>query len=353
MFNMRSVYVCCLVVISLVFLSSCQLIQVDKAAFVNSSPLRYNKQVDFIFNPEGKEMFTFKVKPKTQQKLGYIRFCATLYRNSCRNRLSYLRYLGMRGYFDTSIAVKSDGEHYEYYPVVLENGEQFYFLSLQKEGGKYGNESPISSVSLSVNYVPKPIIQGSSIDIIGEYNSFGKLYYLLSNNRVIENQQLKYIRSISNIYSQGTEIADLLLDTSIEYIEEYGAYLIQPNASNQKSDVRLIIGLNDNGSWLRFKVSHLSDSELSLQGYTLIADNQQWRSPALPFAVLVTAKSVSESFEIVANQQELTIALALADSSRALLRFYGEHKSVSQVLKKHQKTQLSNMLRLNLLLAKK
>lgn len=343
----------CLMIMTAVFmLSGCQFIRIDKAAFVTEVPLRYNAASDFIFNPEGKEVFAFKVKSKEQQKMGYVRFCANTYRNKCRNRLSYLRYLGMKGYFDTAVAVKSDGENYEYFPVVLENGEKFYFLSLQRDGGKYGNNSPISSVSLMTNYVVQPMVKNSKTEIVGEYNSFGKQYYLLNNNRVIENQQLQYIRTISSTYAQSTKIADLLLETLIDYNKEYGAYLIQPNASNQNSDVRLILGINQSSSWLRFKVSHQSDSELSLHGYTLIADDLKWRSPALQFAVLVTAKQVSETFEIVANQQELKMALALADSSRALVRLHGEHESVSQVLKEHQKKQLANMLLLSDLLAK-
>jgi len=338
-------------ILILTLLSGCQFIRIDRAVFTPSSPLIYRQSDEFVFTPDGKETFVLKEKPETLQTLGYDRFCANTYRKVCRNKLPYIRYVGLRGYFDSEKPVKSDGESYEYYPVILENGEKYFFLSTKKDGGKYGSTSPITAVSFNSNFVVQPFIQGSEINIVGEYTNFDTTYYLLSNEKVLENSQLKYIRDISQRYSQRSKIADLLLRTAIEYNQDYDSYLIQPNAFENSSDVRLILGVNKNSSWLRFKVSHLSDSKKLITGFTVIADNKQWHSPKLQFEVLNQTKKVHEFFEIRANQQELNIVLALAKSSKAILKLHAENELIDRELQNTEKQQLLDMLKLSQLLS--
>jgi len=339
-----------LTILLLSFLSGCQFIRIDRAAFTPSAPLIYSQKAEFVFTPQGRETFRLKDGPLAQQQQGFVRFCANTYRKTCRNKLPYVRYVGMRGYFDSLEPVKTDGKSYEYYPVILENGEKYFFLSLKNDGGKYGSHSPISALTFNSSFAARPFIEGAEINIVGEYKSFDQRYYLLSNEKVLPSNQLKHIRDISKNYPQRAEIANLLLDTVIEYNEDYESYLIQPILNENSADVRLILGLNHSSSWLRFKVSHLGGSLKTINGFTLRADDQKWRSPVLKFEASGDAKKVHESFEIQANKQEIAMVAALAKSSKATLQLHTAHRSIGRELKSNQKQQLLNMLKLNDLL---
>ena len=335
------------------FLTACQLIRIDRAAFTPSTPLIYSQKAEFVFTPQGRETFRLKDGPLAKQQQGFVRFCANTYRKTCRNKLPYVRYVGMRGYFDSLEPVKTDGDTYEYYPVILENGEKYFFLSLKIDGGKYGNHSPISALTFNSSFAARPFIEGAQVNIVGEYKSFDQSYYLLSNEKVLPSNQLRHIREISKNHPQRSEIANLLLDTVIEYNEDYESYLIQPTLNANSADVRLILGLNHSSSWLRFKVSHLSSSLKTINGFTLRADDKKWRSPVLKFEASGDVKKVQESFEIQANKQEISIVTALAKSSKATLQLHTASKSIDKELKSIQKQQLLTMLKLNDLLGVK
>jgi len=332
------------------FLTACQFIRIDRAAFTPSTPLIYSPKAEFVFSPQDRETFRLKDLPLAQQQQGFVRFCANTYRKTCRNKLPYVRYVGMRGYFDSLEPVKTDGDTYEYYPVIFENGEKYFFLSLKNDGGKYGSRSPISALTFNSSFAARPFIEGADVNIVGEYKSFDQMYYLLSNEKVLPGNQLKHIRDISKKYPQRSEIAYLLLDTVIEFNEDYESYLIQPNINANSADVRLILGLNHSSSWLRFKVSHLGGSLKTINGFTLRADDKKWRSPVLKFEASGDANKVHESFEIQANKQEISMVTALAKSSKATLQLHTANRSISRELKNIQKQKLLNMLKLNDLL---
>ena len=335
---------------AVLMLAGCQLIRIDRASFSPSTPLRFNADSSYAFNPEGKETFLLKELPKAIQRNGYQNFCANTNTPRCNNPLPYLRYLGVKGYFDSVLPIKTDYKNYEYYPVILETGERFFFLSLRKEAGKYGEKSPIAPLYGVALKAQQPIVENSKITILGEYHSFNKTYYRLSNDSVLESRQLEHIRNLSANHLHRTEIVELLLGVSIEYNDDYDSYLIQPHQSVFSSDIRLIIGINASSHWLRLKVSHLGERVMSINSYAVIADEMKWRSPTLRFAVLSTTVKVAESFEITANDHEIKMVTALAGASRAMLRLYGAHKSVFQLLKAPQKKQLYDMLKLSQLL---
>ncbi|MFT5709224.1 MAG: hypothetical protein ACI9ES_003532 [Oceanospirillaceae bacterium] len=342
--------------ISLV-LSGCQLIRVEQASFSPSSPIRYNEKAEHIFNPLGKELFVLKDKANGLQERGFNRFCQNTKNIYCKNRLPYNRFVGMKGYFDKKKPIKTDHKSFAFYPVVLENGNRYFFVSLQKEGGKYGKTSPIRSVSLDQHYLEKPLIKNSTITVIGEYSSFGKDFYQLNNGNTVEKIQLEYIRAISAKYPNQAEVGELLLGTFIERNELYKSYLIYPKASTKKtygeqSNIKLLIGINDQHQWLRFKVSHLGNKNLNIKSFSVIADEMIWRSPNLQFETTRVAQKYEQSFEITANNQELDLINAMSVASKAMLKLHGSEKSVSQILKGHQKQQLFDITNLYQLLAK-
>jgi hypothetical protein len=333
--------------LSVVFLlAGCQLIQVEQAVFVPSHALVYNKKSEHVFNPHGKELFMLKSKAGYFQKQGYTRFCQNTDKLSCNNKLPYLRFTGMRGYFDQREPVKTDNQTYEYYPVVLENGDKYFFLSLRNAGGKYGKASPIKSLSLDNTYQEQPAIVGSAVKIIGEYKSFGNRFYQLSNDTVIETKQLEFIRDISAQYPHKPKMSHLLLNTAIEYNPLYKSYLIQPKLSASHSQIKLVIGLDEDNPWLRLNVSHKGKDQLDINAYSIVADDLLWRSPVLKFEIQQLNGQFHEFFNITANARELDNVSAMSKASRAMIRLHGTKKSTYSLLKATEKKQLINIITL-------
>ncbi len=350
--NKKTVLKTCLVVVCCL-LSACQFIRVEQASFKLTEPLQLNSKSQFIFNPSGKESFSLKSKPTDKQKAGYRRFCQNTQKLHCRNKLPYLRYVGLKGYFDTQQAIKTDNPNYEYHPVVLENGDKYFFLSLKSEGGKYGEKSPIKALSFAENIQQRPLMENSTINIVGEYSSFGDSFLKLSNGQVITEKQLSYIKEISAKSFKPNTVSELLLDTTIEHNDAFDSYLISQKGTDNKNIITMLIGLNEVEPWLRFKVGYQGARKLDLTAYSIVADDFTWRSPALAFEKKQKAPKVIESFEVMANDREIRNVQTLANASKASIQLHGNRKSVQETLKEDQKKQLANMITLYQLLAKK
>ncbi|MHC5954126.1 hypothetical protein ACYTX9_09430, partial [Streptococcus pyogenes] len=87
-------------------------------------------------------------------------------------------------FFDTTEPVKKDYFGYEFYPVILENGEKYYFVANSKYGGKYGSSSPIISYEEYLklkSFKPEPLIEKSQIQIVSKKISYGSKIFELSN----------------------------------------------------------------------------------------------------------------------------------------------------------------------------
>ena len=140
---MKSHYLCVLSIF--LFLVGCQTTRVKQASFETLAPTTQSNKLEFVYNPKGKEQFVFHEKAAALQKYGYDKFCGSTKTFACFNKLPYQKYVGMKGYFDTLKPVKTDYSGYEFYPIVLENGEKYYFVANKKYGGKYGSSSPIIS----------------------------------------------------------------------------------------------------------------------------------------------------------------------------------------------------------------
>lgn len=335
------------------FLSACQFIRVEQAAFVPAEPVKHKSEPGYIFNPHGKESFVLKDKKETDQRRGYRRFCHHTRSLNCQNKLPYLRFVGMRGFFDTQEPIKTANPNYEYHPVIFENGDKYFFLSVKFEGGKYGEKSPIESLSFAQNIDKQPIVPNSDISVVGQYRSFGNAFLKLSNGQVLTEKQLSYIRDISAKSDNPNEVSQLLLGTNIENHSAYDSYMISSKLGQSKQFVDLLIGLNEKQPWLRFKVRYEGEKELGLNAYSIVADSFSWRSPTLAFEKKGGDSKFTESFEVLANNREIKNIKALASASKATVQLHGQSKSVHKLLKQEQKDQLANMLELYQLLAQK
>lgn len=308
------------------------------------------KTPGYHYDPQGKEEFIFHEKIESLQKYGYSYVCKNTKTVTCQS-ISYYRYFGMRGYFDTETPVKKDSSGHEFYPVTLRNGQKFYLVSLTKYGGKYGSSSPIISYEEYLKlkeFQSEPLISGSSINIIKIKMQYNSKWYELSNGQTIPAIQLKRIRNICEKFGDKPEMAELLLNMRIRKDEVDFKYFVSSDTNSLKSPAQLYIGFDDNNIWLRFKVEYKDNDWLFVHSYKIAADDYRWQSPNLTFKRDHSSGQVWEWQDVLAGNKEIERAMALANANKAIIRFQGskyysdkelnedQQKSIKQIIKLYQ-----------------
>jgi hypothetical protein len=342
--------------LGLIFLVGCQSTQ--QAPFepsvknknTNVAPVVTTNVSTFVYDPKGKEEFVFHTKAESLQKYGYGDFCPNTKSFSCfSNRLDYSKHLGMRGYFDSVEPAKKDYSGYEFYPVILENGEKYYFVANNKYGGKYGSSSPIISYKEHLNlksFKSEPLIPLSPIQVIGISISYGSKMYELSNGKTISAGNLELIREVSKRFGNKSEIAELLLDMKISKDEIDFRFFVSPKGDSLKSDAQLYIGFNETSQWLRFKVKYYDDDWLFVNSYKVAADDYRWQSPKLTFKRDHSSGSVWEWIDVSAKAKEIEVAKALATSNKSTIRFQGNKYYSDKTLNTEQKESIQQVIKL-------
>jgi len=331
----------------LFLMAGCQTTQVRQATFEASTVATQTSKPEFVYNPEGKEQFVFNEKLASLQKYGYRNFCKST--KTCLDRLPYEKYVGMKGYFDTEEPIKKDYSGYEFYPVILENGEKYYFVANDKYGGKYGPSSPIISLEdyeILQSFSPEPLIPGSTVELVGNEIVAGMKFYGLSNGKKVSENDLDLIREVCNHFGNKPEMAELLLDMKIDKDEVDRKYFISPRGNILRSEAKLYIGFNDMDKWLRFKVKYYGDNWLFVNSYKIAADDYRWQSPRMVFKRDHSSGSVWEWIDVPASKQEIEIAKALAYAETATIRFQGSKYYSDKQLKKDQKESIKKILNL-------
>jgi hypothetical protein len=333
----------------LLLLAGCQTTQVKLASFEPSATSNQQNKTEFVYNPSGKEQFVFHEKAESLQKYGYDKFCESTKTFACYNRLQYQKYVGMKGYFDTSSPVKTDYSGYEFYPVILDNGEKYYFVANSKRGGKYGSFSPIISLEQYIqlkSFTPEPLIPNSEIQLLSNKVSYGSKYYTLSNGKQISKKNLKLIREVCARFGNKPEMAELLLDMEIDKDEVDYRFFISPTGTSLRSEAKLYIGFNDKDQWLRFKVKYYGDDWLFVSSYKVAADDYRWQSPKMNFERDHSSGSVWEWVDVSAKNKEIEVAKALANAGKSTIRFQGNQYYSDKQLDNDQKIAINKILRL-------
>ena len=96
---------------------------------INAKTLKYEVHFSSL---QGKKEFVFlpdKSDLQNIKKEGYSNFCKVISLSVCYGKLKYDKYVGMKGYFKSLQPFITDKNGYDFFPVVLENGEKFYFVS--------------------------------------------------------------------------------------------------------------------------------------------------------------------------------------------------------------------------------
>lgn len=339
--------------LSLIFLIGCQTTQqasFEPSADQKTTNITATKAPTFVYDPKGKEEFVFHTKAESLQKYGYDKFCANTKSFSCySNRLDYSKYLGMRGYFDTLEPAKKDYSGYEFYPVILENGEKYYFVANSKYGGKYGSSSPIISYKEHLDlksFKPEPLIPLSPIQVVGKNINYGSKMFNLSNGKTISDGNLTLIREVSKRFGNNPEIAELLLGMNISKDEIDFRFFVSPKGDSLKSDAQLYIGFNEKDQWLRFKVKYYDNDWLFVDSYKVAADDYRWQSPKLKFERDHSSGSVWEWIDVSAKDKEIEVAKAIATSNKATIRFQGSKYYSDKVLNAEQKKSIQQIIKL-------
>lgn len=338
--------------LSLLMIVGCQVNQVKQASFEPSSPQAQSvkQEPSFVYSPAGREEFVLNKKAESLQKYGFDNFCPDTKSFACfSNRLSYDKYVGMKGYFETEAPVKTDYSGYEFYPIVLENGDKFYFVANKKYGGKYGSSSPIIPLKQYEevqSFSQEPLVPGSSILLVSTEVSYGSKYFKLSNGDSLSEKNLKLIREVCSKYGNKPEVAELLLSMNIEKDEVDYRFFITPKGDILRSEAKLYIGFNDKDEWLRFKIKYYGDDWLFVSSYKIAADDYRWQSPKAPFERDHSSGSVWEWSDVAASDKYIEVAKALANSAKSTIRFQGNQYYSDKQLQDDQKEGIKSILKL-------
>jgi hypothetical protein len=305
------------------------------------------------FDPEGKEVFVINKLPNYKQKYGYDSFCTSLDSFVCSSRLSYEKYVGMKGYFETYEPIKIITGKYRFYPVVLENGESFFFVSSRKE--YYGGQSPLIPIALSKeieSFKPTPIIPNSKIMITRTTTRLGKKLNLLSNGKKITEDDLNALRLVCKKYGNKPEMAELLLDTKIKIDEIEQLSFIQP-AGYFSDGLIIYIGLNEGSEWLRFKAKYTGKDWLFVNSFKIAAGDFRWASGPLSFDRDHSGGKVWEWVDTPVGEKEMNAVDAVLSAPKATIRFNGNKYYHDSIITPAQKESIKTMSKLYELMANK
>lgn len=300
----------------------------------------------YAYDPEGKEEFVFVEKAESLQKFGYDSFCPDTKSFACMKNLPYSKYVGTRGYFSSDSPQHSDSFGYDFYKVVLESDEEYFYVA-SKKSGKYGAIAPIMPYAQYLelkSFKPEPLFPGSSVQLTAVSQAYGIRSYALSNGKSVRDKDLKLIREVATKFGGRAALAELLLEVEIEKDEVDDKYFIQPRGNILRSEAKLYIGAGEGKVWLRFKVKYYDDDWLFVDSYKIAADEYRWQSPKLKFQRDHASGSVWEWVDVSAGAKEIEVATALASSASSTIRFQGAQYYSDKKLEDDQKQAIKIIL---------
>ncbi len=313
----------------LILFSGCHLFQKKEASFKVDIDLS-------VYDPDNKEEFAFSKMDKRIQQYGYKLHGDGP--NFKKIKLPYEKYVGMRGYIYSDKPISTF--LYNYYPVILENGQRFY-LESDKNKVKFKGSFLISykkykkrlSVERKINeeiqsFKPEPLIPKSKIILTGIEYYYGTKRYILSNGNKLNDYELKYIREISGRFYNKKAIAECLLNTDISYDKVENNYFVSPKIPFDKyarGEVEMYLGLNGKDTWLKFKTQYRGKSWIFANSFKVAADNYRWQSPKYKFKREYILNSCYETAHITVNTKIMEALIYLSKSKSSIIRFQGKN----------------------------
>jgi hypothetical protein len=242
----------------------------------------------------------------------------------------------------------SDSFGYNFYKVVLESDEEYFYVA-SKKNGKYESFAPIMPYAQYLelkSFKPEPLVSGSSVELTAVSQDYGIRSYSLSNGKTVKDKDLKLIREVSRKFGGKPELAELLLDVNIEKDEVDDKYFIQPKGNILRSEAKLYIGASEGKVWLRFRVKYYDDDWLFVDSYKVAADDFRWQSEKQKFQRDHSSGSVWEWLDVSAGSKEVEIATALSSATNATIRFQGNQYYSDKKLDDDQKQSIKTIIRI-------
>lgn len=306
------------------------------------------------YEPEGKEQFVIEEKTYLRNKgYSFYSFCYKVDLEWHQCAIPQDKYMGLHGYFEPVEPIES-GYTDLYYPVVLSNGEKFYYRA--KRNAKYSSISDIikmeefkekeAKTNAAAAFKPEPLVPGSKVMLNSAEFGYKNFIYKLSTGGSIDQKRLDTVRKIYKLTSsKNPEVAEMLLNMELTYDDVDNKAFISP-IQKDKTYANLYIGLNDKSKWLRFKTRYYGPNWLFIDSFKVAADDYRYQSPKVEFSRDHASGDIWEWLDIAANTKELEIANKLAKSKNSVIRFQGQHYHSDKKLNDAEKKLITDTLKL-------
>lgn len=214
------------------------------------------------FTPDNPNAFIVLPKAKILQQYGIDSFCRDTSTYGCPS-LSHRKYAGMKGYF-TSMEPVAQISDFEFRPVVLENGEKFFYVS-SKSLGVYSPTGTIENLAATKKLrerVGNKVVANSAITIASIEKSGYGYSYKLSNGAVLSTDQYEFAARLSSRMSDDSKRDEFLRIVAAGFIINYDKiediFFINPTG-DLKSPLRVYLGVKGTNVWLRMKPFYIDD----------------------------------------------------------------------------------------------
>lgn len=327
------------------------------ASTVEPLPVANTVEPLVVYEPQMRDQFVFKEITDSLQQFGYRGFCLEPDFEKCFRgpRLNYDAYQGKSFYYETDEPVAQRGLN-RFYPIIVENGQRLFhekstrFLRLND-----ADILPLADFLAAKNFIPEPLIEGSSLMLTSIDQSGSIPEYTMSNGEKLEVALLVHIRELSRQYPKNSAtIAEIMSRHSIEYDKVEQRYFVSPYSGGhfKGSYLKAYLGHKDGRHWLRFALRYKAADWLFIKRFVLVAEKYRFESPVDDFERNHSGGKIWEWRDTNAQGNYLAALRATAESEETTIRFYGKQYYRDFEVPPKQRELIKDMLELHTLMSK-
>jgi hypothetical protein len=317
------------------------------------------------YDPKELEEFVFKEQPKGIQKHRYRNICFKIpvkSDNECyEDKLNYSEYVGKKGYFINNKKISIGGTYSKDYlrEAVIETGikiyikfiessmyESTYIISIKEH--KVEQDKKYAFNKFLEENINKPLVKGSTVKILGAY----KLQPYIKISGIHKTSTPDTIRRIRDI--AGTKpkheirIAELLISLGLNYDEFNQKYKVSGQGKNPLS-INISIDKDFNITPI-VRTRYDAEDWLFVKSISIAADDFRWKGPKLKTKRDNARGKVWEWSNSYLSEEWFTALQKLSNSNKGTVRFHGRDYYNDVVLSIEQKTEISSLIELYILL---
>jgi hypothetical protein len=305
------------------------------------------------FTSDNAESFIILPKAKILQKYGIDNFCRDTSTYGCP-LISHRKYAGMRGYFISMEPVKQIDD-FEFRPVVLENGEKFFFVS-SRSLGVYGagRIENLAATKKLRQQVGSKVAPNSAITIASMEGSSYGYSYKLSNGAVLSTDQYQFAARLSSRMSDDSKRDEFFRAVAAGFVINHDKiediYFINPGLDFE-SPLRVYVGIKGANAWLRMKIFYTNSDWIFATSYLIVAGERRYESPSAPFQRGHNGGTVWEWRDESPNAAQISVLRAVSSASEVTMRFKGKY-NFDRSLTAKERTSVASALRIQELLTR-